>query len=874
MTDTNPARSRVEEQTRIRRALLKGGYVPLANRDKLCVLPGWPGLKVDAKAIEAWSDMLRYVATGVRVDGPMVVLDFDIDDADMLDLIWDRLPDDLVRLLDSAPLRFGGGAKFAVFLRRAEGDGGAFGRMVSQGYAPPGVESVMRVEVFDAGAPRQFGVYGARSHDASGAVETEYRWAGGWGLADVPLKGLPAITLDQIKAVLDCASVAMREAGWQYEVATHSGVVDGRPRYDVAEDAVFVTADHGDIVGVDALAELCSIEGPGVRLSASWLEGGRAVNTQRCIARLNVGDGRLQIWETASCVLHRPAGMDVRSKIEGLAERLRSRGEASVSGSAGEAQSGGGGASRLEALLAAVPPDQRLFQESAVSAGGQAEEPAVASGADAFDQALATLLDSWAFVAIGGGFAAPLGGTADDMLTFGGLTAAMAPWCKMVPRGKREPIEVSPARTWLGHPQRKMVVGHKLMPWTTDLMAAGTDGREWLNTYRPAAHGGAVSGGPEMARRAVAVWQRFLMHLVPDARERAWFEMWLAAKVAKPWVPNCAVVMVAETHGTGRGTLFDMLAAVVGDRHVRPVSSTELMGGSGQGQYTDWLADAVLVTCDELLAGDDAGGTMTWKRREVYERLKGLVDPRARRVRIVRKGLPSYETDVFASFLMATNNPNALPLAPQDRRFAVIKNTDVKLEAVEDGALLAALAEWRRGEGGFGLDFGGAVWSHLAGVAVDWDQVRDAPTWMLGRAEMLAANEGDLEEIVAGVLADVPGDFILNEHLRSRIRLALEAGGMDHEIKNWWVRAQDMLARRNGTGWRRMAQRQDVQPRSGGGGRKFVTVYMREAGLGEAGWNDVALEDRPALWKRGADLNDRLSRVESKMRERGLKVLE
>ena len=130
MTDTNPARSRVEEQTRIRRALLKGGYVPLSNRDKLCVLPGWPGLKVDAKAVEAWSDMLRYVATGVRVDGPMVVLDFDIDDADMLDLIWNRLPDDLVRLLDSAPLRFGGGAKFAVFLRRAEGDGGAFGRMV------------------------------------------------------------------------------------------------------------------------------------------------------------------------------------------------------------------------------------------------------------------------------------------------------------------------------------------------------------------------------------------------------------------------------------------------------------------------------------------------------------------------------------------------------------------------------------------------------------------------------------------------------------------------------------------------------------------------------------------------------------------------
>jgi hypothetical protein len=349
-------------------------------------------------------------------------------------------------------------------------------------------------------------------------------------------------------------------------------------------------------------------------------------------------------------------------------------------------------------------------------------------------------------------------------------------------------------------------------------------------------------------------------------------ETWLAAKVQKPWVPNCAVVLVAETHGTGRGTLFDMLSAVLGDRHVRPVSSTELMGGSGQGQYTDWLADSVLITCDELLAGDDSGGTMTWKRREVYERLKTLVDPRSRKIRIVRKGLPSYDTEVFASFLMATNNPNALPLAVQDRRFAIGKNTEVKLENADGGRLLASLREWRREEGGFSEDFGGAVFARLSGLVVDWDAVRDAPTWMVGRAEMLAANEGDLEEVVGGVLADVPGDFILNEHLRARIKLALEAGGLLGEVKNWWVRTQDILARHNSTGWRRMAQRQDTVPRSSG--RKFVTVYYREDGAGEEDWAAAALEDRPALWKRGGDLNDKLSRLENKMRERGIKVME
>jgi hypothetical protein len=868
--DAMTARERAAEQTEIRRRLLENGYVPLANRDKMCVLPGWPGIAVDAGVIDGWADQLRYVATGVRVEGPLVVLDFDIDDVAMLDEVWARLPVRIRRLLDRAPMRFGGGDKFALFMRRAEGE--SVGYMISQGYAPPGSDRLMRVEVFGSGAVRQVGVYGAHSHAPDGSVARAYSWADGRGLVEVGLDALPEISVADVTVVLDAASTAMRDGGWTYEVVTRVGEVDGRPRFDIVEDAVFETQDHGEVVGIEALEALCDVGGPGVRLSCSWLEGPSAQNRSRCIARLNVGDGRLQIWESAGCVLHRPEGLDVRSKIEALGERLRGEVDIGKATSDSVGGGGGGGGSLFDHLLAAVPEDRRFFGDSPVADGGGAETVEDADGDEAFDTALQSLLDNWAMVTIGSGFAAPLGGTADDMLTLGGLTATMAPWCKMVARGRREPVEVNPAKAWLHHPLRKMAAGHRLMPWTDQALADGPDGRAWLNTYKPPSHGGQVVGGDVARGRAVATWNRFLEHLVPDAAERTWFEVWLAAKVQKPWIPNCAVVMVAETHGTGRGTLFDMLAAVLGDRHVRPVSSTELMGGSGQGQYTDWLADSVLVTCDELLAGDDAGGTMTWKRREVYERLKGLVDPRARRVRIVRKGLPSYETDVFASFLMATNNPNALPLAAQDRRFAIIKNTPVKLEDSEDGEIMAMLREWRREEGGFNNDFGGAVWGHLAGVAVDWDVVRDAPSWLVGRAEMLAANESDLDEVLGGVLADVPGDFILNEHLRARLRLALEAGGMEHEIKNWWVRAQDILSRSNGTGWRRMAQRQDVRPREVG--RKFATVYLRVAGAGQEAWDATPWEDRPKLWARGADLNDKLSRVEGKMRERGLKVLD
>jgi hypothetical protein len=377
MAESDTAR-RVAEQTRIRKALLRGGYVPLANRDKMCVLPGWPSLFVDEGVVDGWADQRRYVATGVRVDGPLVVLDFDIDDAEMLDQVWAALPDDVARLLDSAPMRFGGGDKFAVFLRRAAGEE-VFGRMVSQGYAPPGDERLMRVEVFDSGAPRQFGVYGAHSHGEDGEVACEYRWAGGWGLADVPLAGLPEITVEQVKVVLDAASRAMREGGWEYEVQTAGGVVSDGPMFDIEDGAVFDTLDHGEVCGVAALEALCDVDGPGVRLSASWLEGGRAVNLSRCIARLNAGDERLQIWESAGCVLHRPAEMDIGRKLARIGEKLAGRvaGPSEDGGGGVDAGGGGGGGSRLDALLAAVPIERRLFQDSPVEAGGSGSGRAV-----------------------------------------------------------------------------------------------------------------------------------------------------------------------------------------------------------------------------------------------------------------------------------------------------------------------------------------------------------------------------------------------------------------------------------------------------------------------------------------------------------------
>jgi hypothetical protein len=367
------------------------------------------------------------------------------------------------------------------------------------------------------------------------------------------------------------------------------------------------------------------------------------------------------------------------------------------------------------------------------------------------------------------------------------------------------------------------------------------------------------------------VFQKFLTHLVPDERERAWFIMWLAAKVQRPWVPNCGVVMVAEKQGVGRGTLFDMLGGIFGRRHVRPVSAVELIGGGSQAQYTAWLENALVVTCDEVLAGDDTGGSMTWKRREVYERLKALVDPRPRRVSIVRKGLPNNDADVFASFLLATNNTNALPLSPDDRRFAVITNAGVKLEDRE-GAM-EMLEPWRDTQEGFSSVFCGSVGAWLRGVTVTWAEVRESPRWMAGRERMLQANESDLDGVLENVLRRIEGDFILGHHLRERMEKALEAAQLMGEIKGWWSKTQDALGRLNRFGWRKMDGRHRYAPRSQSD--NVATVFYRESGVGEETWRGADGDARVRLWASGDPTIRKTSAdLGKKMQDRGLRVVD
>jgi len=608
-------KAEIQAQTALRHNMLYNGYTPLANKDKMCILKDWPNLHVDEAQIDVWADQLKWRATGVRIERGLVAIDLDVNDDAAINAIIDALPADIWELLERAPVRLGKGAKECWFCRLAEGES-SFYRLTSAGYRLPESapdDVVHRVEIFAGETGRQFGVYGAHTVGHDGEVEVAYRWAGDRGLADVLFCDLPELTCAQLAKVGEVASAVLAELGWVHDKKSKEGFSSPSVIYDL-EDQDFDTRDHGPVTLADL--EALAAEHDSVRLSASWLEGPSAANTTRCIAYINRSDMQLAILETASYTTHRPVSLQPKPLNTGALDRL-------------------------EALAGGSP----LFTKPEPAPVAETAQVGI-DMRDDMERVVDHLIGEVAFCASEQRCVMPIDADASQSMTMANFRVLMQPSAVEVrgPRGGSQVIH--PVALWASDPRRIDVSGHRFRPDLAGQRLYVEDGAQYINTYRPTHH--VEVDGAQIAA-AGAAFEALLAHLVPHEGARDWFRMWLASKVQYPATPNCGVIMVAEIQGTGRGTLFDMMTAALGQKHVRNISSTELMGGQGQGQYNDWIANALLVLCEEVMAGDDAGGAMAWKRREVYERLKQLVDPRQRVMEIRRKNLSNYSAEIFAS---------------------------------------------------------------------------------------------------------------------------------------------------------------------------------------------------------------------------------
>jgi hypothetical protein len=618
----------------LRKQLLANGYTPLPNIGKACYLKNWNSITVTEAVIDEWSarksPAKRFPDTGLRIEDSLTVIDLDINHEAMnaLRIKLEAKEPELARAL----VRRGKGHKEAWFIRCDE----PFNRIATRRWLAPGAEldrdGSHVVEIFGGASARQFGAFGAHTREPDGSVAIAYEWAGKSPL-DTPLDQLPVFTRNQLLKLVDFIEETLEATpGWQPVIRTQKGEHIASRVYDLTPELEFECNDGV----VRALGELQAAAGErGLRCSASWLEPGRGHSLTRCLVGKS-HDGGLTLWDSATGTTHMPAADAPKTAI---------------------------GASSLAADLSAL---HRKLQEStkAAQSEAKAKRRAKLSAEDDHLQAAGKLLQTYAYCPTRQLPIVPLWATkADDGMAMTNFRTMMLPWAgeEEGPRGGIK--KINPVDLWASSPERVTVEGLRLRP-DRPRPTYQEKGKTYVNFYEPPVHT-AAGGDP-------ALGLELLAQLLPDAGERQWFARWLAYKLANPEVPGPAVVMVARAHGTGRGTLGELVRRLFGGQYVRTIGFDHWAGRTYQSQYTDWMAQSLIAIVNESSTADNGSTYRT--KHDTYERLKEIIEPRAVERQIITKGDKAYDAVVFTSYLVFTNNPDALPLPANDRRIWVGSN--------------------------------------------------------------------------------------------------------------------------------------------------------------------------------------------------------
>lgn len=744
-------RENADAQTEFRRAALENGYTPLPNDDKRCMVKGWGTLEPTPEAIEEWSRKLVYQATGLRVENGLCAIDVDIDDSALVERLWERAVAQYPQLRD-ALVRFGSGDKELWLCRTDE----PFSVIFSTLHVKPGVDPeeddapAYRLEAFGGGHTRQIGAFGAHTMRSDNrGFKIEYTWADDESPAEVRLDALPLLPKAAVLTIAQMAGEVMGEADWPRVKRSKSGESDVATAYDLTDDMRFDCLD-GHTRSLDQLASYAATD-PNARCSASWMGDPYAVNRTRCLLNTD-HDGTVSLLETANWARHKAASLGDRArslsdKIGDLREKLEERG---------------------------FDFDHEAYHDAPAS----------------FQDVVFDLLENWAWCGSRGDQCLPIYRGEDHSMTLTNLRLTHTPhsYEREGPNGGVK--KINPVDAWLTHSQRQDVDGYRFMPdQPPGVFAARGERVRAVNSYHAPVH----ERVEDAAERALyeRLWVDFINHLLPQPDEREWFLDWLAHKKQNLTVPGVGIIMYAGEFGVGRGSLFELIGSVFGQDYVNSVSADLLMGTSSQGQYTDWLANALFVTTDEVLPDGEEGTQMGWRRKKAYEKLKERIDPKPRRTDIIRKGHPNYQDWVYASFLLATNHDNAIPIPRGDRRLVVLTNNITPLARVPD--LLIRLNEQRNPE----------VNPRFASVIADWLDARDvshfnahvAPEFS-GKSMMQEANITELEAIVDDVLEQMPYEWATMTNALRRIEDRLIRLNVKDEYPNWRRTATDLVKMR------------------------------------------------------------------------------
>lgn len=697
--------------TDLRLRLFDNGFDPLPNENKIPRLKDWSRVKITEDMIRSrtWARSNKTRDTGIRC-GDVVALDWDINDKsllnDLLDLVIDQ------KIVEESPfVRIGMKPREMWIYRTKE----KIGKRSTGFFARPGADpddKSEQVEILGVGC--QFAAFGQRD------PTTAYTWPVN-SLADYKLMDLPLITAAQVEALKDFAVLFFEERGLVRKSA-EGGTDEGYTHaYDLTPDMIFDVRNIGNMTVAEMQTYLeGQPENTELRCRVQALRPGTSGSLA---GQASLSNGVVCISDHGSYTSHFPADLASNDNIEALGTLLAERPAA--------------------AMFARPEPVLRRQRSMELDRHG------------VYEDNYGIVLDRYIYVA-------ELDTVADVVtnrfdIPLANFRNMMAPYYTVELGPKKGETLHYLADQWLRDKDRREVRLALMRPDKPyPLYEEKGDG--YFNTYRD--HDLPTHGQP-------ALGFDLLEKLLPVPAERHYFTQWLSFKVQFPDTRGPGVMMVAnDSYGTGRGTLIELVSKMFAPGLVREIDFETLAGRGTQGQYNEWLADAVIVAVNEA---QEVTGSAWRNRTNLYEHLKEVIDPGKHSVYVKRKGLKNYMGRTSASLLIMTNHADSVAIPKGDRRIAVLENGEKQPQEY-----------WNRFRAWMAEDANvGAFVEQLKKYPLDGYQPYAPPPMTHAKTDMIDASTSALDQAVNHVLDAMTGSLLTREQLV----LALERYVVEYSVE-------------------------------------------------------------------------------------------
>lgn len=267
-------------------------------------------------------------------------------------------------------------------------------------------------------------------------------------------------------------------------------------------------------------------------------------------------------------------------------------------------------------------------------------------------------------------------------------------------------VKLPAAKAWIEWEYRTECKGLIYAPGQPDVTEEGL-----LNTWQP-------WGIPEPLPGSIEPWNHLLNHLFgSDKDARRWFEAWCAYPLQNPGAKMAtAALLWGITHGSGKTLVGHTLMRIYGK------NAAEIHDYDIDDERKEWAADKQFVLVDDIVAKGD---------RKLMRMIMTLITQKT--VRLNPKFIPSYFIPDTINYLYTSNEPDALYMDDDDRRFFI---HEVMAGKYIDYKRYVA---WRDSDAGIA-----ALWHHLLTMDISWfDPQAPAPTTE-GKNSMQELGKSDL----------------------------------------------------------------------------------------------------------------------------------